>query len=98
LERNHVVEEHGRQRHDRQEDHGRAVHREQLVVRVRRQECVLRAAELNSQQQRLDPAHQEEEESGGAVENPDPLVIDRGNPAPKAGLLAVRRCVSRMLI
>ena len=34
-ERDQVVEEHRAQRHDREEDHGRAVHREQLVVRVR---------------------------------------------------------------
>ena len=49
------------------------------------------AAQLDAKQQRLDAAHQEEEERGGAVEDPDPLVVDRGDPAPEPGLLAVAR-------
>ena len=44
--------------------------------------------ELDPEQQRLDAADQEEEEGGGAVEDPDALVVDRRDPAPETGRLA----------
>ena len=56
---------------------------------LRRQEGVVRLAQLDADQQRLDPADQEEDEGGGAVEDADPLVVDGGDPAPQPGLLAV---------
>ena len=55
-------------------------------------------AQLDAKQQRLDPAHQEEEERRGAVEDPDALVVDRRDPAPEPGLLAVGRRVRLVLI
>ena len=39
--------------------------------------------------QGLDATQQKEEESGGAVEDPDPLVVHGREPAPQAGLLGV---------
>jgi hypothetical protein len=74
------------------------VHREQLVVRVRRQEGVLGAAQLDTKQQRLDSTQQEEEERRGAVEDPDALMVDGRDPAPEAGFLPVGRCLSVTLI
>ena len=44
------------------------------------------------------PAHQEEEERRGAVEDADALVVDGGDPAPEPGLLAVGGRVRSMLI
>jgi hypothetical protein len=55
LQRHDVVEEGGRQRHQRQEDHRQRVLREHLVVRVRADEVVLRHDELRADEQRLDP-------------------------------------------
>ena len=55
-------------------------------------------AQLDAKQQRLDPAHQEEEERGGTVEDPDALMVDGGDPAPEPGLLAVGRRVRVVLI
>jgi hypothetical protein len=93
LERDDEVEGSGPERHDREEDHRRAVHREQLVVRRRVQEGVLGRAELDPHEQRLEPADQEEEEGADAVQDTDPLVIDGRHPAPHAAAVARRvRC------
>ena len=92
LQRDQEVEEHRRQRHHPEEDHGGAVHREQLVVRLRTHEPVFRTRQLPAKEQRLDAAHEEEQERRGAVENADPLVIDGRDPAPQPRL-RVRRAV-----
>src|ERR1022692_3572050 len=42
--------------------------------------------ELDPDQEGLDPPHEEEEQPGDAVQEPDPLVVDRGQPAQDAGL------------
>ncbi len=96
-ERDHVVEEHLAQRHDREEDHRRAVHGEQLVVELRRHEGIVGLRELNADEQRLDPAEEEEGQRADPVENRDPLVVDRRDPAPEAGLLAVSGADVRFL-
>ena len=63
-----------------------------------RQERVVRRPELDPEQERLDAAHQEEEERGRAVEDPDALVVDRGEPAPQTGRLGVARGGVRPLL
>ena len=81
----------GAQRHDREEDHRRAVHREQLRCTSRAtRRCCPGVPSCMRMMQRLDAADQEEDERGDAVEDADPLVVDRGEPAPEAGLFSVR--------
>ena len=60
-QRHEVVGEAGQDRDDDEEDHRRAVHREELVVAVALDEVVVRLRELRADQQRHDPAGQEEE-------------------------------------
>jgi hypothetical protein len=57
-ERHHIVEERRVERHDRQEDHRRAVHREERVVGVGAHDGVVRDRQLEPDQQRLEPAEQ----------------------------------------
>ena len=85
LQRHEVVAERRHHGHDEQEDHRRAVHREQAVVGLRRHHRVVRVLELEPDHERHQPAHREEEEGGVQVEDPDPLVVDRGHPRPQAG-------------
>ena len=85
-QRQQVVREAGPDRHDDEEDHRRPVHGEDLVVLLRREERVLRRAELDPQQQRLDAAQQEEDERRVEVEDPDPLVVGRGDPRQSSPL------------
>jgi hypothetical protein len=79
-QRQEVVREARHHRHHEQEDHRRAVEREELVVALRRQQVVVRRAELEAHQQRLDAADQEEGERRDDVEDPDLLVVGRGEP------------------
>ncbi len=81
LERDDVVEKRRRQRHQREEQHRGAVHGEQLVKRLGTHEVAVRLGELRSDHQGLEPTDQEEGERGPEVEQPDPFVIDRGEPA-----------------
>ena len=85
-DRHEVVEEGGRQRHDDQEDHRQAVHREQHVVLVGRQHVGVGASELRPDEESLEAADQEEEEGRVAVQHADALVVGRRQPAPDAGL------------
>src|SRR6185295_15339110 len=66
---------------------GGAVHGEQLVVGLRRNQSVLGLGQLEPDDQRLEAAEQKEEEGGRAVQDADPLVIYGRNPAPQAGWL-----------
>ena len=61
------------------------VHREHLVVRVGRQQLAVRLGQLQTDQQRLDAAHQEEDERGDAVHDPDLLVVHREDPRLPTG-------------
>jgi hypothetical protein len=84
LERNEVVRERGQHRHDHQEDHGRAVHREDLVVGLLVDDLAVRLGQLGPDDQRLQSADGEERHGADAVHDPDPLVVDRGEPRPPA--------------
>ena len=81
-----VVTEGGRQRHDHQEHHGGAVHGEELVVLVGGQDLPVGGGQLHPDHQRFTAADAEEQEGGDAVEDADPLVVDRRDPAPEAVL------------
>ena len=92
LQRHEVVREAGPQRHDHEEDHRRAVHREHLVVDLRRQQRVVGLGELGAHQQRLDSAERHERERRDQVEHADPLVIGRRSPSrPTRGRPRARR-------
>jgi hypothetical protein len=84
LERHQVVGQSRRQGHDHEEDHGRAVHGEDLVVGVGAQHGVLRRSQLQAEQERLEAADEEERESGRQVEDADLLVVDGRDPRPGA--------------
>jgi hypothetical protein len=84
LERNDVVEGTGGHRHDRKEHHRQPVHREQLIVRFGAEHIVAGHGELKSDEHRLQTTDQEEEQTGHEIQDPDPLVIHGGDPAPKA--------------
>jgi hypothetical protein len=66
------------------------VDREELVVGVVLDEVLVRLGELCPDQQRHDPAGDEEEPSGREVEDPDPLVVDRDEPAGDAAAVPGR--------
>ena len=85
LQRHDEVEECCRERHDGQEHHGRAVHREQFVERLGAHNRVVRGRELKAHDERLEATDKEEGERGDAVQNPDPLVVGGGDPAPDPG-------------
>ena len=88
LERDQIVREGGGQRHDEEEHHGDAVHREDLVVEIGTEEALVGEGQLGADQQRLDPADDEEEHGGDAVHDPDLLVVDGADPVlpPTLGL------------
>src|SRR6266516_3406663 len=74
----------GERGEDEQEDHQRAVLGEYLVVRVRGEELRARSGQLRPHQQRQDAAHHEESERVDQVQDPDLLVIGRGEPSEEA--------------
>ncbi len=84
-QRDQVVEERRRHRHHEQEDHRDAVHREDLVVLIGVQQRVVGLGQLAADQQRLEPADDEEEERDEPVHQSDLLVVHRGEPTPEAG-------------
>ena len=63
--------------------------REELVVDLGRDEVVVRDAELQAHHQRLDPAEDEEHPRRDHVEDPDPLVVGRRQPAEQAARRAL---------
>ena len=68
-----------------------AVHREQLVVRLRREQTLLGARRLRAQRGRFEPAEEEEEsEHGRHVARADPLVVDGREPRDDTGRLGPR--------
>ncbi len=85
-ERHEVVGEADERRHHDEEDHRRAVHREDLVVGVGREEAPVRARELQAHEERLDAADGEEEERRQEVEDADALVIDGRDPGEDRAL------------
>ena len=85
LQRDQEVEERRRERHDGEEDHRRAMHREQLVVHVGRNELSIRRRQLGTEHGGLEAAEHEEEQAGDQIKRPDALVVHRGEPGPDAG-------------
>jgi hypothetical protein len=88
-QRHEVVGKAYEHRHDEEEDHRRAVHREQRVVDLRRDQAVVRLAQLQAHHQRFYTADDEEHERRDHVEDPDPLVVGRRQPAHQAVRLAL---------
>ncbi len=77
LQRQHQV---GEPEHDRrriEQQHRRAVHREQLVVLLVGQELQTRQGQLSANEQRHEPRDREEDEAGNHVHDADQLVIGR---------------------
>ena len=69
-----------------EEDHRDAVHREQLVVLLGRQQRLVGTRELDAQDERLEAAGDEKDEGGDDVAEADLLVVDGRDPAEKPGL------------
>ena len=94
-QRHEVVAEARQHRHDEQEDHRGAVHRHEAVVGLGLDQRVVRLRQLEAHHQRLDAAEDEEEEGGEQVEDPDLLVIGRGQPRePAAPARSLRPCMT----
>jgi hypothetical protein len=74
-------------RHDREEDHSRSMHREELIVEFRRHDVLIWCAELGAHDHGFDAAPDKESERSVEIENADSLVIYGGQPAPEASLL-----------
>ena len=91
LQRHDHVGEPGEQRGREQQQHDRAVHREQLVVLLLAEELQARLRELGADHQRHDAAEQEEHERGDQVHVADHLVVGGGDPLDqRAAELAAR--------
>ena len=82
MQRHEVVAEAREHRRDEEEDHRHAVHREELVVGLGREQALARAAPAaRACSGRLEPAEEEEDERGADVAHADPLVVDGREPA-----------------
>ena len=80
-ERHEEVREPGEDRDADEEDHRRSVDRDELVVAIRPDDVRVRLRELEAHDERHQPGEDEEDERGRDVEDPDPLVIRRDEPA-----------------
>ena len=78
LQRDQVVAEAGQHRGVEEEDHGRAVHGEQLVVGLGRQHVVVGRGQLVPHDQGGQTGQEEEDERGVDVAAADALVVDGG--------------------
>ena len=83
-QRDDVVADPNPEWHNRQEDHGGAVHGEYLVVQVGIQDGPIRLSKLEPDQHGLNPADEEENERSYGIENADLFMIDSQNPIEKA--------------
>ncbi len=77
-----------------EEHHAGAVHGEEPVERLRRDDVQAGPRELQPHQARLDPRDHEEEEAGADVHHAEPLVVDGGDPAVQPLERAPPRVVS----
>ena len=84
LEGEEIVGKGGGHRHDHQEDHGHAVHGEDLVVGVGPEDRAIRGGQLQAHEQSFDASDQEEEQCRPPVEDADFLVVDGGDPVAPA--------------
>ena len=78
-----------------EEDHRDAVHREELVVLLRRQQRLVRLRQLKAHDQRLDAAEDQEHEGRDDVAHAERLVIDGAEPAVEPGRRAPKARFSR---
>ena len=62
-----------------EEDHRRAVHREELVVRLRLDDVRVGLRQLGADDQRENASREEEREARCDVQDPDLLVVGRGS-------------------
>ena len=76
-----VVGETGQNGRCVEENHGHAMHREKLVVLLRRQKRHIRPGKLDAQEQRFDSADHEEKKGRNEVPHPDRFVIHCGEPS-----------------
>ena len=74
----------GHARDDEEEHHDRAVKREEAVVRVGVDDRLPGREELEPDEQREGAAERERDQDEREVHEPDPLVIERGQPGPDA--------------
>jgi len=88
LERNQKIEERCREGHDREEDHGRSVHSEELVVELGRHEVLIGSTELRADDECLHAPEREKEERGIEVQNANALVVYGAEPAPETRMFA----------
>ncbi len=84
-QRHNVIGDPEQKRHRGEEDHRRAVHREELIERAGPDDVGPRACQLPAHQQGLDAARRQKHQAGADVQEPDPLVIDRGHPIVERG-------------
>ena len=82
LQRDEQVEKCRAQWHDHEEDHGRAMHREQLVEHLRRYDASVREHQLEADDARLEATNEEPEQRGPQVQRGDAFMIDGRQPAP----------------
>src|SRR5258708_6281699 len=75
-----VVRKSEQDRHGQKKDHGCAVQGEHPFEDLRRKKIVVRTYKLEANDESLDPADDEEQQSVGDIEYPQPLVINGGHP------------------
>ncbi len=75
------VSDPNRERHNHQENHGGAVHGEQLIVSVAAEELCVRLGQLDAHQQSEDSRDEEIDGRGNNIKDTDTFVIHRGQPA-----------------
>ena len=80
-ERHEVVREAGENRNADEEHHRRPVDRDELVVVIRADDVRVRLGQLQTHDQCHQSREDEEHEGRADVEDPDPLVIRRDEPA-----------------
>ena len=80
-ERDQEVAKPKQDRGGKEEDHGRAVHGEELVVDFRAEQVVLRQGQLRAHKERLNARQAEEQEGREHIPDPDHLMVDRAEHA-----------------
>ena len=95
-QRHKVIRKSEQQRHADEEDHRRAVHGEQLVEELRRNEVVVRDGQLDAHHRGFEAADHQEQDPVHDVHEAELLVIDRDDPIvhlveERPGVLALGR-------
>ena len=90
-QRHQIIREAEQHRHAHQEDHGRAVHGEQLVEGLRRDEMIVRDGQLDAHDRGFQAADHQEQDAVDDVHQAELLVIDRDDPLVHTGRTAAWR-------